>query len=460
MIKTSALKMAEIMGGRFTGDDSLEVSGEFVFDSRQAKKGSVFIALVGEQRDGHEFVSSALSNGAVLSIVTKEVAGNQIIVGDVLGAIAQFAKYLRSQLVELKVVGITGSQGKTTTKDMLYSILSSQGETVAPVGSYNNDIGVPITLLRCTEKTKFAILEMGARHEGDIARLTELANPDVGVVLKVGSAHLGEFGSREGIARTKGELIRGLKSDATAVLGTYDEFTPKMADALSIKKLTFGESSSCSIRAADIELHGGFPAFDLVTPEGREHVELQVLGAHQISNALAAAAAAIALGISTRDIAGALSTHQNVSKWRMELIELDGLTLINDSYNANPESMAAALKTLTLLTQERGGNSWAFLGKMHELGADSSKLHREIGGLAEELGVDHLVSIGQREFIDGIGSKTTTHFFDSPENAIEILKELAPGDVVLVKASRAERLEFIAEKIMEFWQGRTEGENS
>lgn len=460
MIKTSVLKMAEIMGGRFTGDDSLEVEGEFVFDSRQAKKGSVFIALVGEQRDGHEFVSSALSNGAVLSIVTKEVAGNQIIVGDVLGSIALFAKYLRSQLLELKVVGITGSQGKTTTKDMLYSILSSQGETVAPVGSYNNDIGVPITLLRCTEKTKFAILEMGARHEGDIARLTELAAPDVGVVLKVGSAHLGEFGSREGIARTKGELIRGLKQSATAVLGTYDEFTPKMADALSIKKITFGESSACSIRAADIELHGGFPAFDLVTPEGREHVELQVLGAHQISNALAAAAAAIALGISTRDIAGALSTHQNVSKWRMELIELDGLTLINDSYNANPESMAAALKTLKLLTQERGGSSWAFLGKMHELGDDSAKLHREVGGVVRDLGVDHLVSIGQREFIEGSSSETTTHLFDSPESAIEILKEIAPGDVVLVKASRAEHLEFIAEKITELWQGRTEGENS
>lgn len=460
MIKTPARKIAEIMGGTYKGDNDLEVSGEFVFDSRLASKGSVFIALRGEVRDGHEFVPAALENGAVLSIVTKSVSGNHIIVADVLDAVAKFAKFIRGGCKALKVVAITGSQGKTTTKDMLNSILTAQGETVAPVGSYNNDIGVPVTLLRCTAKTQFVILEMGARHEGDIARLTEIANPDVGVVLKVGSAHLGEFGSREGIARTKGELIRGLNPSAVAVLGTYDEFTPKMADALANRKLLFGESSQCAVRAADIEMHGGFASFDLVTPEGRERVELQVLGAHQISNALAAAAAAVALGVPTRDIASALSMHQSASKWRMELIELDGLTLINDSYNANPESMVAALRTLTLLTQERGGNSWAFLGKMHELGAESSKLHREVGALARELRVDHLVAIGERDLIDGLGNEITTHFFANPEVASEILPELAPGDVVLVKASRAEHLELIAEKIKNYWSAQREGEES
>ena len=460
MIKTPARKIAEIMGGTYKGDKDLEVSGEFVFDSRLASKGSVFIALKGEVRDGHEFVSVALENGAVLSIVTKSVSGNHIIVADVLDAVAKFAKFFRVELKAVKVVAITGSQGKTTTKDMLNSIFTAQGETVAPVGSYNNDIGVPITLLRCTVKTKYVILEMGARHEGDISRLTEIANPDVGVVLKVGSAHLGEFGSREGIARTKGELIRGLNPSAVAVLGTYDEFTPKMADALANRKVLFGESSQCAVRAADIEMHGGFPSFDLVTPEGRERVELQVLGAHQISNALAAAAAAVALGVPTRDIASALSMHQSASKWRMELIELEGLTLINDSYNANPESMAAALKTLTLLTQERGGNSWAFLGKMHELGADSPKLHREVGALASELRVDHLVAIGERDFIEGLGNEITTHYFADPEMASEILPALAPGDVVLVKASRAEHLELIAEKIKNYWSAQREGEES
>jgi UDP-N-acetylmuramoyl-tripeptide--D-alanyl-D-alanine ligase len=460
MIKFLAHEIAAIMGGTYKGEANLEVSGEFIFDSRLANEGSVFIALKGEARDGHEFVPAALENGAVLSIVTKDVLGNHIIVSDVLVAIAKFAHQLREELTQLKVIAITGSQGKTTTKDMLNSILSAQGETIAPVGSYNNDIGVPITLLRCTKTTKYVILEMGARHEGDIARLTELAAPDVGVVLKVGSAHLGEFGSREGIARTKGELIRGLKSSAVAVLGTYDEFTPKMADALPNRKILFGETSSCTVRAADIEMHGGFPSFDLVTPTGRERVELQILGMHQISNALAAAAAAVALGISTTEIASALSMHQNASKWRMELLELEGLTLINDSYNANPESMAAALRTLTLLTQERGGNSWAFLGKMHELGVDSPKLHREIGELARELRIDHLVAIGESEFITGLSGGITTHFFANPEEASAILNQLAAGDVVLVKASRAEHLELIAEKIKSYWSAQAEGERS
>jgi UDP-N-acetylmuramoyl-tripeptide--D-alanyl-D-alanine ligase len=181
---------------------------------------------------------------------------------------------------------------------------------------------------------------------------------------------------------------------------------------------------------------------------------------HQISNALAAAAAAVALGISTTDIASALSMHQNASKWRMELLELEGLTLINDSYNANPESMAAALRTLTLLTQERGGNSWAFLGKMHELGVDSPKLHREIGELARELRIDHLVAIGESEFITGLSGGITTHFFANPEEASAILNQLAAGDVVLVKASRAEHLELIAEKIKSYWSAQAEGERS
>lgn len=299
---------------------------------------------------------------------------------------------------------------------------------------------------------------MGARHEGDIARLTEIAAPNVGVVLRVGTAHLGEFGSREIIARTKGELIRGLESKAVAVLGTYDEFTPHLADSLQLKTFTFGEVATAKIRAADVEIRGGFPAFDLVTPEGRERVELQVLGEHQISNALAAAAAAVALGVSTPEIAAALSTHESSSKWRMELHEFGEITLINDSYNANPESMAAALKTLVLLTQERGGNSWAFLGKMHELGPDSPRMHEEIGRLVGELGIDHLVSIADCGYIKGAtGSSTSIHDFPDPESCQVMIQEFQPGDVVLVKASRAEHLELIAEQIVNEWSNR--GEN-
>ena len=455
MIKMTAIEIARIMGGEYYGDADLLVDGEFQFDSREVKPGSVFLALKGESRDGHEFVESALKNGASLSIVTRTVSGNHVVVKDVLQAIAKLAAEVRIRLRDLKVIAITGSQGKTTTKDMLQSILSGQGESIAPIGSYNNDIGVPITLLRCKESTKFCILEMGARHLGDIARLTDLATPDVGVVLKVGTAHLGEFGSREKIAETKGELIRGLGSGATAVLGTYDEFTPKMNENSKVNTLTFGENSGCSVRAADLELHGGFPAFDLVTPEGREHVELQLLGVHQVPNALAAAAAALAVRVSTADIAAALSTHQSASKWRMELMELSGLTLINDSYNANPESMSAALRTLALLTQERGGNSWAFLAKMHELGNESDQLHRQVGLLSGELGIDHLVIIGERSYISNeIDPSTTIHFYPEREGAFELFQQFDSGDVVLVKASRAEHLEVIAEQIVENWNER------
>ena len=458
MIPLTAQELAQIVEGTYFGDTSLRVSGDVVFDSRTATSGSIFAALVGQAEDGHDFVADAFRNGATLALVARPVPGNHILVKDVLVALSKLAREVRSRLKNLKVIGITGSQGKTTTKDMLQSILSSAGKSIAPIGSYNNDIGVPITLLRCDESTNYCVLEMGARHEGDIARLTEIAAPDVGVVLRVGTAHLGEFGSREVIARTKGELIRGLGSNAVAVLGTYDEFTPHMADALPIRTLTFGEVATAKIRAADIEIRGGFPAFDLVTPEGRERVELQVLGEHQISNALAAAAAAVALGVSTPEIAAALSTHESSSKWRMELRELGGLTLINDAYNANPESMAAALRTLVLLTQERGGNSWAFLGKMHELGDDSPKMHEEIGRLVGELGIDHLVAIAETGYIKGAsGSSTSIHPFADPESCQVLIQKFQPGDVVLVKASRAEHLELIAEQIVNEWSNR--GEN-
>ena len=457
MILLTARELAEIVAGTYFGDPNLEVSGEVIFDSRTATPGSIFAALVGEAQDGHDFVADAIKNGAVLTLATRPVPGNHILVTDVLAALSKLAREVRSRLKSLKVVGITGSQGKTTTKDMLQSILSSVGNSIAPIGSYNNDIGVPITLLRCDQSTDYCVLEMGARHEGDIARLTEIAAPNVGVVLRVGTAHLGEFGSREVIARTKGELIRGLDSKSVAVLGTYDEFTPHMADSLQLRTLTFGEVSAANVRAADIEIRGGFPAFDLVTPEGRERVELQVLGEHQISNALAAAAAAVALGISTSEIAAALSTHESSSKWRMELRELGALTLINDSYNANPESMAAALRTLVLLTQERGGNSWAFLGKMHELGTASQLMHEEIGRMVGELGIDHLVSIGDSGYVKGAsGSSTSIHPFADPESCRVMIQEFQPGDVVLVKASRAEHLELIAEQIVNEWSNREE----
>jgi len=460
VIQMSIAKMAQIMEGRANGDVELSNQAQFHFDSREVKAGDIFLALKGERADGHDYVADAISRGAVLSIVSRAVSSPHILVGDVLVAIAKLASYVRGELKGLKVIGITGSQGKTTTKDLLFSILSNEGETIASLASFNNELGVPLTLLRCTDRSKYCILEMGARKSGDIATLTSLANPDVGAVLKVGNAHLGQFGSQEMIAKTKGELIAGLKSGAVAVLGTYDSFTPEMASAKGVMRVTFGDSAKCDIRAADIEARGGFAHFDLVIGSDRHAVELQILGLHQISNALAAAAIASSLGVSVNRIASALSNHAPLSKWRMELDEANGLTLINDSYNANPESMEAALKVLSLLAQEKGGRAWAFLGLMHELGEASDQMHEEIGVIAENLGIDYLAAINSKSYLKQINpSIVTVRHFDNWKESLSLFSEFNPGDVILVKASRAEGLEELASAIKTSVMIEAEGES-
>jgi UDP-N-acetylmuramoyl-tripeptide--D-alanyl-D-alanine ligase len=444
MIRMNAAKIAEIVGGQLNVAGATEITLAPVFDSRKATSGSFFLALMGENADGHDFIDDALKNGAAFALVSKDVAQPNIKVADVYEALGKLAAYVRLQLPNLKVIGITGSQGKTTTKDLLHHILESIGPTISPENSFNNELGAPLNLLRCDESTKFCIAELGARHIGDIANLASIVKPDVGVVLKVGNAHMAEFGSVENIAKAKGELIQALPTDGVAVLGTYDEFTPKMAANFAGRVMTFGESAECDVRAADIEIREGSPHFDLVDGEGRVSVGMRLVGAQQIPNALAAAAAAIALGISNDHIATALSTAENRSKWRMQLHELPGLLIINDAYNANPESMEAALFSLRLFAQERGGSAWAFLGKMHELGESSSQAHQKIGTLARDLGVDHLVAIGATEY----GS---TLNFENWEASLEMLNEMAPGDVVLVKASRAEGLEKLADALIKGW---------
>jgi UDP-N-acetylmuramoyl-tripeptide--D-alanyl-D-alanine ligase len=351
----------------------------------------------------------------------------------------------------LTVIGITGSQGKTTTKELLAEILSTEAPTISPQGNNNNELGVPITLLQCTPETRYCIVEMGARHQGDIAALAEIAKPQIGVVLKVAAAHLGEFGSLEIIAKTKSEMISSLSSDGVAILGQYDSMTSSMSSLHDGKVLTFGETASSNIRATDIEIREGRPHFDLVTPAGRAAVGLRIVGIHQVANALAAAAAATAVGASIDQIAGALSTAEVHSKWRMEIQEIGNLVLINDSYNSSPESAEAALRTLALFAQERGGQSWAFLGKMHELGASSEASHADIGTLASELGIDHLVCIASAEYASKLAANSATaiHLFEKKEDALQLVEEMKSGDVVIVKASRAEHFEDLAHGIEE-----------
>jgi len=456
MIKLSAQDFASVVSGSLHDISPYQILDQDpVINSKDASAKNFFVAFKGEKFDGHDFVSEALNSGAKFSLVSKSVSGPHVLVSDVGQALIDLARFVRTQLPNMKVIGITGSQGKTTTKEFLYSVLQNEGATVATAGNFNTDIGVPLTLLRSTEATKFCILEMGARHVGDIAKLTELANPNVGVVLVVGTAHLGEFGSVEAIAKTKSELIKALSPKMTAVLGTYDQFTPKMADSLDLNTVLFGDGQI--VRAADIELHGGFAHFDLVTPAGRNSVALQVIGEHQIPNALAAAAAAFSLGVKNESIAIGLTTALLSSKWRMQIETINGIQIIHDYYNANPESMKAALKTLVMLSQESGGASWAILGKMHELGSKESSGHLEVAEFASQLGVDHLVSVAPAVYQESNNQSSDEnmliHNCSSAAAVLELVNNISTGDVILLKASRSEKFEDLAELIKKALEG-------
>ena len=390
----------------------------------------------------------------MFSLTSQRIDGPCIVVKDVLEALSILAAFVRKRLDKLVVIGITGSQGKTSTKDLLTHMLGAVGPTVAPAGSFNNDLGLPITLLECDDRTRFCILEMGARHMGDIARLCEIAKPNIGVVLTVGTAHIGEFGSREVIAQTKGELIASLDKDGIAILGTYDEFTPKMATLHQGQVILFGEKADIQVRAADVEMREGRPHFDLVTPAGRDAVGMRAVGAHQVANALAVAAVGTALALPLELIASSLSTAEISSKWRMELHESADLLIINDAYNANPESMSAAMRALVLFAQERGGSAWAFVGKMNELGQTQAPQSAAIGALAVELGIDHLVEINAPEYGEPVGAMVI-HQRPTIESALDLVEYFAPGDVVLVKASRSQGFEVLAESLERAWKEKS-----
>jgi UDP-N-acetylmuramoyl-tripeptide--D-alanyl-D-alanine ligase len=449
MISMLASQIAHVVGGTLVGEDVLVTAGASL-KSSEVEPGGIFLAIRGEKVDGHDFVGDAFSHGALLAITTHAVPQRHILVQDVTTALTSLARFIRSELKDLKVIGITGSQGKTTTKDLLRHMLTQHGQTVAPSGNYNNELGVPLTLLACSSETKYAVIEMGARHSGDIAHLASIAQPDIAVVLRVGMAHVGEFGSIETIAKTKSELISSLSDSGIAILGQYDPFTKAMKSLHSGRTLTFGSGHSDDVRATEVELREGRPHFDLVTPDGRAAVGLRIVGEHQIANALACAAVGTALGFSIDSIATALSTALIESKWRMEIREFSEVLLINDSYNASPDAVEAALRTLILFAQERGGRAWAFLGKMAELGESSVVAHQQVGTLAYQMGIDHLVCIDAPDYQPAEQSEGQTNLHLCDRNgARAIAEQIEPGDVILVKASRSERFEILAEEIEE-----------
>ncbi len=459
MIALTLAEVAAATGGTLQGARAdAVVDGPVVVDSRAVAPGSLFVALAGERADGHDFAAAAVAAGAAAVLATRPVDAPAVLVDDGVAALGRLARAVLARLPGLLVVGVTGSSGKTSTKDLLAAVLEPLGETVAPAGSYNNEVGLPLTVLRATPATRHLVLEMGARGVGHIAHLAALARPRVGVVLNVGSAHVGEFGGREAIARAKGELVEALPPGAdggVAVLNADDPLVAAMAGRTGARVVTVGASPSADVRALRAELgEDGRARFVLAARSEEVPVALRVHGEHQVGNALAAAAVALEAGATPSQVAEALGAAEPRSRWRMEVTEAPGgWTVVNDAYNANPESVRAALKALVAMA--RGRRTWAVLGEMRELGADAAEQHDAVGRLVVRLDVNRLVVVGDGArpmhlgaSLEGSWGEESVFVPDVAEAVALLREEVAPGDVVLVKASRAAGLERVAEALL------------
>lgn len=461
MIPLTLAEVAQATGGKLhdVPDPQARVTGPVVHDSRQVGPGALFAAVVGERVDGHDFAERAVAEGAVAVLASRPVGVPAVVVDDVVAGLSLLAHAV-TERTGATVVGLTGSAGKTSTKDLIAQLLGGLGPTVYTEGSFNNEIGLPLTALKVTGSTRFLVLEMGARHKGDIAHLTGITRPSIGLVLNIGTAHIGEFGSREGTAEAKGEMVEALAPEGCAVLNADDPLVRAMAARTQARVLYFGESAEAQIRAEDVRLDAsGRPGFTLVTPSGSAPVQLRLYGEHHVSNALAAAAVATECGMDVKQLAVALGEAGSLSRWRMELTDRpDGVTVINDAYNANPESMRAALRALAAIGGRGPGarRTWAVLGEMRELGEDSLAEHDAVGRLAVRLDIATLVAVGGRDAAcmelgarnEGSWGEESVLVSDV-DAAIALLREqVAPGDVVLVKASRSVGLERVAEALL------------
>jgi len=457
VIPLSLAQIARITGGRLDGDPEAVVTGEVVIDSRRVAPGGLFAAVEGERVDGHDFAAAALAAGAVAVLGTRQVPvplAPSVLVADVPAALAALARFVVDSLPAARIAGITGSSGKTTTKDIAAQLIERLGPTIAPAGSYNNEFGLPLTVLRADAATRYLVLELSARGIGHIAHLCGIAPPGYGVVLNVGHAHAGEFGGLDQVARAKGELVEALPPDGVAILNADDPRVLAMTARTGARIVTFGIQSGGpqpSFRAADIRLDDlGRPSFTLLTPEGSAPVSLRLHGAHNVPNALAAAALAGELGLGLGETADGLSAAAARSRWRMEVRQrADGVTIINDAYNANPESVRAAIDALRHLA--RDGRGFAVLGHMAELGDSSPASHAEVGEFAASAGLAGLIVVGDEAAPILAAARGVRSWLGEaiavPDaaGAVEALvNRLKPGDVVLVKASRAARLEGVA----------------
>ena len=452
----SLTMIARVVGGHLADvlDPSAEVTEPAVFDSRDAGPGSLFLALKGEHADGHTFAEAAVNKGSTAALVTRPVGVPAIVVDDVLEAFGRLGQYLlNGGFSQARVVAITGSAGKTSTKDFIAQVLP--GDVVATPQSFNNGIGLPLTITMATTDTDYLVLEMGARHIGDIRELTKIAPPDISVITNVGTAHVGEFGGRENIALAKGEIVEALRRDGLAVLNADDDFVRAMDQRTTGRVVTYGLAEDAVVRATDITIDGqGQASYTLTTPEGSARVHLQFRGDVQIPNSLAAAAVAREAGLDVVQIAARLSEALPQSRWRMETTtRADGVTIVNDAYNANPDSMRHSLDALASMTKGQDQRSVAVLGQMNELGSDARTAHEDIGRYAAGLGLGRIILVGGDEagwMLDGVreAGGTAVHLPDQ-ETTLELLtRDLRRGDVALLKASRGVQLQQLADALL------------
>lgn len=466
MIALSLAEIAEIVGGRLVLSDEAQtadtsVSGSVETDSRLVGPGSLFFALPGEVTDGRRFVDAAVASGAALVVAESDVdtAAPVIVVENGVAALAALATAVVARVrgregSDLRVVGITGSNGKTSTKNMLRAILSDLGPTVAPEGSFNNHVGAPISMLRIDDATKYLVVEMGASGSGEIARLVAIAKPDTGVVLKVGLAHAGEFGGIEATRKAKSEMVTDLPETATAILNVDDDRVASMAAETRARVVTFGFGDKADYRASEVDVSASGTTFVLHAPGLTRRVALKILGEHHVMNALAALSVTGEWGLDVDRAATVLESVTRAERWRMEVLEAgSGVTVINDAYNASPDSVAAALKTLAQIVtpQQR---SIAVLGEMAELGEYAREEHDRIGRLVVRLNIHKLVVVGDAarhvHMAAGLEGSWDGESMLVPdlEAAYEVLSnDLRSGDVVLVKSSKSANLRFLGDRL-------------
>ncbi|TDK88579.1 UDP-N-acetylmuramoyl-tripeptide--D-alanyl-D-alanine ligase [Mycolicibacterium mucogenicum] len=493
MIDLTLAEIADIVGGELSditpeAAAATRVTGTVEFDSRAVTPGGLFLALPGARTDGHDFAARAVAAGAVAVLAARPVGVPAIVVKPVAGqvdsasgalehdtdgsgaavlaALGRLARAVADRLAAggLRIIGVTGSSGKTSTKDLLAAVLAPLGDVIAPPGSFNNELGHPWTALRATTDTDFLVLEMSARHPGNIAALAAIAPPSIGVVLNVGTAHLGEFGSRDVIAATKSELPQAVPADGVVILNADDGAVAAMAQTTRARVVRVSRSPGADLWAGDVALDElARPRFTLHAGEQQVDIALAVHGDHQVSNALSAAAVALECGATLQQVADALAGAGPVSKHRMQVTtRADGVVVVNDAYNANPDSMRAGLKALAWMAKSARAESdapvrsWAVLGEMAELGDDAIAEHDSIGRLAVRLDVSRLVVVGTGRtmgamqhgaVMEGSWGSEVSPVPDAGA-ALDLLRaELEPGDVVLVKASNSAGLGALAEEL-------------